>query len=163
MSEYALQELKQRHYRIVELFLEGITHKDIAHIVGMTPEGISLIISSSLFQDEVSRRRKIRNETMDDNHNGSTLEVKGILEENAAKAAEVQVKLLESKDEAIKLRASGSILDRVLGKPQSNVISERSNGLTISADQVQILQVALSESKSGEKVLTPVVKVESVT
>ena len=159
MSEYILQELKQRHYRIVELYLEGITRKEIAHTIGMSPEGVGLIISSSLFQDEVGRRREIRNETMDDRHNSSTLEVKGILEENAIKAANVQVALLASDDETIKLRASGSILDRVLGKPQNNAVSEGMHSLTISADQVQILQIALSESKGNEEVLT---KIESV-
>ncbi len=151
MSEYNLQELKQRHYRIVELCLEGITRNDIAHTIGMTPEGVGLIISSPLFQDELARRREIRNKTMDDNHCGDTLRVKEILEENAEAAAQTQVDLLKSEDESIKLRASGSILDRVLGKPQSNDVSSGVVGLTISADQVQILQIALSESQGLSK------------
>lgn len=139
-----LQRLLPRHYKIIELALEGWSTKDIAQEMDMTPQGIGLIISSPRFQDELSRRRENQEKTADDIHTHTIVQAKDHLEANALKAAETQVGLLSSNSDNIRLTSAQQILDRVLEKKESQKPT-----VVINADTIQMLQQVLVESGGG--------------
>jgi len=138
-----LQRLLPRHFRILELCLEGFSKKDIAGAIGMTPQAISLITNSPLFQDELARRRAERNIEADDRSVGGVVESRRLLEEASAAAAQTAIDLLGSEDERVQLSSANSILDRVFNKEEGAGPS----GLTINVDQLKVLQIAIQESK----------------
>ena len=62
---YQLKKLLPRHYRILELCLDGKNYKDIAKEIGLTQRAISNITNSPIFQNELARRRKERDIKLD--------------------------------------------------------------------------------------------------
>ena len=153
MPPYSLQTLKQKHFRILELYLEGLGRKEIAAFVGMTPEGIGLILSAPIFQDEAARRREEKLARGDDNDHEAISRVREVLEANAEKAVRKQIDLLDSIDDALVLRASNNILDRVLGKPVSPVVHAGTAGLVVDIEHMEVLQVALTEAAKPTKLV----------
>lgn len=135
-----LKRLLPRHYKILDLYQAGTKVKDIAQALGLSPNGVRLIIQSPQFQAELSKSRKTELVEMSDGTVSASVQARDILERASLKAAEVQTDLLEDESSKIKLAASNSILDRVFE-------SKRSEGITISAETINLLQVALRESE----------------
>ena len=112
--------------------------------VGMTPQAISLITNSGLFQDEVARRRKVLDVKKDEQLASVPADAKRILEESAVDAARVHQDIIRHcPDPRIKQASANSVLDRVYGTGQKQ--EETKNVVLISAKQLLILQTALSE------------------
>ncbi len=63
---FHLKKLLPRHYRILELCLDGKNRKDIAEEVGLTPRAVTNVTNSPVFQNEFARRRKERNKKHDE-------------------------------------------------------------------------------------------------
>ena len=63
---YQLKKLNPRHLAIMDKVLEGKKQKDIASEMGMSPYGISTIVRSPIFQNELSRRREGIGRRVDD-------------------------------------------------------------------------------------------------
>ncbi len=74
---FHLKKLLPRHYRILELCLDGKNRKDIAREVGLTPRAITNITNSPIFQFEYARRRKERQKQ---NDRAALLEIKSLRE-----------------------------------------------------------------------------------
>ena len=147
---YHIQRLLPRHFQILELHLGGLSNVEIASTVGMTKEGISTIIRSPIFQSELQRRLTERNNRSVDSQISEVVsQARKVLEHAATKAAETQEQLLESDDDSVKLRASDSILDRVLGRKEAP--GSKSDGpnitVNIASADVKLLLTALTESK----------------
>lgn len=138
--------LLPRHFKIIELILAGHDDGTIAQMLDMARYSISQIRRSPLVQAELTRRRRESDEPVIAalDRNAILGKAKVVLEDAAEKAAQTQVHLLEAEDESIKLRASNSILDRVFGKAE-----ESRPVIHISAEQVQLLNIALQESTNG--------------
>lgn len=148
-ERYEIQRMLPRHFKILQLKLAGLTNKAIAEMVGCSAEMVGIVIRSPIFNAEFQRRLKEQN-------NGEAQgeieafagKARSILEQNSELAANTQVDLLGCEDDSVRLRASGSILDRVLGKPEG---SEASGGpqvnIQINAQDAQLISVALRESK----------------
>jgi hypothetical protein len=147
MAQHEISRLLPRHFRIVELALEGMHTNEIAAAMGMHPQSISLILNSTLVQEEMSRRRSAREIATDDAALDGTLAVRKHLEDSAMDAARTQSMLLESESDSIKLGASNSILDRVLGK--SNGESGGTKVMILVQGDIDRLNLALVESGSG--------------
>jgi hypothetical protein len=134
---------------MLELKLAGLTDRAIAEMVDCTPQSVSIVSRSPLFKAELNRRLKERNS------DGVVEEVEAgigkarlILEQNSAKAAETQVELLDCEDDSVRLRSAGSILDRALGKPESQQASGGAQvNVQITGKDAQVIVTALHESK----------------
>ena len=147
MSQPELQRLLPRHYEILNLSLGGNGPKEIAQVLGMTPQAISLITKSPVFQNELARRRDGINAEVDAGLASSPLRAKELLESSAHRAAEVQVELLESPDHKTKLASSKEILDRVLGSGKEH---QASSVVVLQKVDIQLLQLALRESEASD-------------
>jgi len=138
-----IQRLLPRHHAILELALAGHKARDIAQAVDMTPEGVGLIMRAPLFQDALARRRKEQSIRVDEAKAEDSQRARGVLEQAAVAAAETQVALLQAEKEDVKLRASNSILDRIIGPASAQA---KGPVVMINAETVQLLQLAIAES-----------------
>lgn len=143
-----IQRIMPHHFRIMELDLAGLGRKEIAAQVGMSEAGVGNILKSPIYQDEVARRRKdqFREETdaaVQEVRQGTRTAMQK-LEDAADKAADTQIGLLDSDDESIQHRTAKDILDRVYGSGDQG----GTTNITIDAENVQLIQQALSEDKA---------------
>lgn len=137
----------------MELLLAGYTHVQIAQVVNCTRETVSVLSRSPIFLGEYNRRLASQNDKLGHEHKEAFEDkIKIILAQAAPRAADVQVELLESEDDSIRLRASSSILDRAIGK---SVDPATSTGTTvnvqINGDRAQLLVSALKESQNDQR------------
>jgi len=147
LSQTNIQRLLPRHFKIIELALAGHNNKTIAEVVGMSPSGVATVLNSPLVQSELARERERNRESevMHLDREATLGKARSILEQATEKAAKVHEILLESPDPTIQLRAADKILDRVFGKDKDE---RRSAVINISAEQVQLLTLALKESNN---------------
>lgn len=148
-SNYHIQRMLPRHFRMLDLKLAGLTDKAIADLVGCTPQSVSIVARSPLFKAELNRRLKERNElAVVEEFEASASKARSILDQNAEKAANTHVDLMDSEDDSVRYRAAGSILDRALGKPGDNGASDGPQvNIQINAVDARNLITALNESK----------------
>lgn len=136
-----------RHFKIMELALAGMNGPDIAKTLGMTSYSINMIMRSPIFQSELAYRRQERekDDTLALDVQGIRGKAMSILEQASTKASDKLVSLLASQDDSVALRAGNSILDRVFGKGDKQT---NSTIINITAENVQLLNAALAESRS---------------
>jgi hypothetical protein len=153
MAGYEIQKLAGRHHEILQLALAGNSRKDIAGVLGMTPEAITLITKAPIFQEAFAREKKRRDAGEAEASAEVSQRARGVLEKASVEAAETQAGLLsEEYDPKTRLAASQSILDRVLGKAAGG--GDGSGGtVQITAQSVQLLQLAMSESRGQREVV----------
>lgn len=147
---FELQRLSSRHHRMVDLHLEGVSHVEIAQIVGVTRESVGLVINSPLTQDEIARRRAVREHAVDDLAIAGVLKARSILDEAAEEAATTQVDLLGSGDDRTRLAASKEILGTAFGSGKDG---EGGGVIKIEQATIQNIQIAVQESRAGRKQL----------
>lgn len=145
-GRYHVARLLPRHFKILELTLAGHDPDVIAKIVECSRRSIGMIQMSPIFQAEISRRRKEAKESdvLGEDRKALLGKARSILEQATEQAAEVQRELLQEDNPSVRLQASNSILDRVFGKAGDTKGS--SPMVNISADQVQLLVLAIKES-----------------
>ena len=140
-----LQRLLPRHHSMIAMTLAGHDNTTIAKTLGCTSRSVEIISQSPLFQAEVARRRKESKEveTLGLDRNATLQKARMVLDGAAEKASQTLVQLLDSDDDAIRLRGADSLLDRVFGKgPGGNSAPV----INISAERVVLLNIALKES-----------------
>lgn len=93
--------------------LAGRTNKTIVQELGMTPQAISYIFHSPIFQDELARRRERMNRQTDEMAGLETQRAKRIIERSSVNAAKVQVECLDDENPRVRQKAASEILDRV--------------------------------------------------
>ncbi len=155
----SIERLLPRHFKILAMSLAG--HKDsaIAAALGMGQPAISLIRNSSIFQAELSRRRKEIDESyLEEDRNaflGKTRsmmeQAQKILEDNSPKAANTIVDLLDAKSDGMKQQSAKTILDRVFSSADKKTESKVS--INISTESAQLIQIAIKESDQARKVI----------
>jgi len=145
MSQHELSRLSPRHFRILDLALEGLSKKDIAMAVGMTPQAISLITKSPLFQDQLERRRNHIERKTDEAIGATVVDARNHLQQHALEAAETQVSLLEAENESVRLHSATAILDRVMETSDKNKV----DAPLINVESLQVLVQAMGESQNG--------------
>lgn len=153
-NRFELKRLNPRHFQMVDLLVAGYTQRETAEIIGCSHHTVKIVARSPLFIAEFNRRMKVRNAGgVAEEKEAFESKARSILQQNSTRAAETQVELLDSDDDSIKLRASGSILDRVLGKPNDNVSGGISDGvgIQISEKTAELLITALKESRNGQQ------------
>lgn len=148
-GNYHVQRMLPRHFRMLDLKVAGLTNRAIAEMLGCTEQSVGIVSRSPLFKAELNRRLKERNEdAVVAEAESFASKARITLEENAGLAATTQVELLDSEDDSVRLRSAGSILDRVLGKPEGGDASGGAQvNIQINAPDAQLLITALNESK----------------
>lgn len=148
---YQIQRLLPRHFKMLEMRLAGCTNVEIAQTLDCTKENVYAVSRSPMFISEFNRRMK---DQIDD---GIQLDraafmgkARSILDTASLRAAETQLDLLESDDDSVRLRASGTILDRALGKPESKTSDSGALSVMINAPDAQLLIIALKESNNAQ-------------
>jgi hypothetical protein len=144
-----IQRLLPRHFKILELTLAGHDRKAIAQALEMSEPTITNVQRSPLFQAELVRRRREGEgatvATLD--REAALGRARSLLEEASVGAAEKMVELMEAEDTSLQHRAAADILDRALGKSGQK---ESVPVVNITAEQVQLLNIALKESQNGQ-------------
>lgn len=139
-----LKRMLPRHHTIVTLALAGLSERDIAGQLEMTPQAIGMILRSPIVQDELSRRRTQQEHRNDEEMVRGVSKAREILNENSATAASKMVELLDSPDPRVAQMSAKDILDRTLAPAEGG----RGMQVTVlSEGAIQLLQVALSEDK----------------
>jgi predicted transcriptional regulator len=110
--KHELKRLLPRHFRIMELVLLGKKQTEIAEELGLSNYGVSVIINSPVFQEELGRRREEQNAHADEVEVVRRLNAREVLDRVAVEVAQRQVALLESPDERVAQKAAMDILDR---------------------------------------------------
>ena len=149
-----IQRMLPRHFKMVDLHVAGLTNRAIAEILGCTPTSVSIVLRSPIVKKEV----QIRLYESRDNPKGTIHQeieaaddrARNLIVESAPNAAAVLVDLLDADDDSVKLRASGSILDRAIGKPESqNASGEAQLRIEINSKDATLIMIALKESKES--------------
>lgn len=155
-SSKEIQRLVPRHFRMLDLKMAGYTNKQIADVVNCSEGSVKIISRSPLFIAEINRRLSTRNENKaEEEVLAYASKARIILEKSGENAATTQVDLLESDDDSVRLRASGSILDRVLGKTDAGSTAGTTINVQINETHAQLLVLALKESSNAQRQLEP--------
>jgi hypothetical protein len=141
---HQLQRLFPRHYQMIELFLQGVSNRDIAAQLDMTTATVANVFNSGLVQQQLARRRKNMEKTADESISRSLADAQALIEQSAVAAAQVHVDLLESSDQRVKQSSANAILDRagMSGKQADTNVGR----VVIEADVVNLLNIAAKES-----------------
>ena len=142
----SINRLLPRHFKILDLALQGLSRTQIADEMEMSPVGIGLILNSPKFQDELARRRTEIDKKSDEGLATNLANAKEILSNAAEDAAQVHVDLLNSEDDRVKQFSANQVLDRVgLARAEKGGGGDF-NVAVINAESLQVLQVALKEA-----------------
>lgn len=136
MSSFtSIQNLNQRHFKILDYCIAGLTNSQIAEKLGMCQKSISIIVQSGSFQHELAIRRKGFQDDLDEKLASHEADASKILKENSSKAALCLVKgMTHGTNEATKLRSAESILDRT-GHGRAAASNDDSNRTIINMKQ----------------------------
>jgi len=142
----SINRLLPRHFKILDLALQGLSRTQIAERMEMSPVGVGLILNSPKFQDELARRRTEIDKKSDEGLATNLANAKEILSNAAEDAAQVHVDLLNSEDDRVKQFSANQVLDRVgLARAEKGGGGDF-NVAVINAESLQVLQVALKEA-----------------
>ena len=157
MSNKDLDRLLPRHFEVMELVLRGNGPSEIAQVMGMSPQGISLIINAPLFQDALTRRRDQMQKNQDEGDIVASVKALEVLENAAVDAAKTHVSLLESSDPRVAAASANAILDRVLEKKTG----VQANVFVFDEKALNALKSVMQESKDSRKNVPSIVLEES--
>ena len=159
-SYKGLKKLLPRHHKILDLVLEGWSAREIADQLGMERGSVSMLGRTPLFQDELARRRKQREDTLDLAAHTERSAALDHLQEAALRAAEVQVNLLDVEDPRVQQKAVSEILNRCYGDrkaiqdagsggPHTQVILEGPAILNINTAMGEVRASAMVKGDKG--------------
>ena len=142
---YEIQRMMPRHFKVLELTLDGYDRETIALRCGISPQMVTLVQNSPVFQGEISRRRDARLKGDDEIRSVHKQSALKILDEASEQAALTQVGLMESQDDNVRFRAAESILRRSLGSEEG----PKGPTIVINAGSLRDFQLALQESRKS--------------
>ena len=149
MNQNAIQQLNNRHYKILEYCLNGLTNKQIAEKLGMGCTQVSIVINSPSFQHELSIRRATVENMRDDSRASAIDDVEAMIKEGAKNAIQRILGGIGSADEGIAIKSSIEILDRA-GYPKVNRIESRNLNVVISGEDALRIQQTMILDKVEE-------------
>lgn len=141
-----IQQLNPRHYKILEFVLTGLTNKQIAERLDVSPQMISIVINSPSFQHEVALRREKLDAMKNQRIVESDMEVVDAIKEGTRAAVKTLISSINSTDENIAIRASVEILDRG-GFPKVSKIESKNLTVVMDADMLKVLQETIKLDK----------------
>lgn len=147
MAKHQLKQLSPKHYRMLEMTLQGMGRAEIAREMDVTPQCVSLVVNSPVFQQQLSRRRERRERAEDQGSGIAAARAREVLDNAAEQAAEKHVALLGSEDDAIAQRSASEILDRTGVTRQAQRKDNEHAGVLIDAQQLNVILLALEEDE----------------
>ena len=136
----SIQKLKESHMNMVTLMLEGLSDIEIGDATGYTPVQVRNVKNSPIFQHELAVRREELDKGTITKIQDNLSDASKILADNASRAAETQVDLLDSENEAIQQRAAQDILDRA-GFPKVTKVQESSVRISAQLTMKQLQEI----------------------
>jgi len=147
-----IHRMLPRHFKMADLHVAGLNNKAIAEVLGCTSASVGIVLRSPIVKKEIQERlavsRENPNGTIHQEIEAADNRARSLILENAPKAAATLVELLDCDDASVQLRASGSILDRAIGKPESeHAAGEATLRIEIDSKDATLIMIALKESK----------------
>ncbi|QDP56790.1 MAG: hypothetical protein Unbinned400contig1000_9 [Prokaryotic dsDNA virus sp.] len=143
---HQLKRLTEKHQHIMGLALDGLTRTEIAHEVGMTPEGVGNVLNSDVFQHQLARRRDGIEKSVDEQRITERQTAETVLTRHATQAAQTQVDLMQRGSEKVRQVAAMDILDRAgypkITKQQS---SNQNVNINVSSELIERMNQASQE------------------
>lgn len=139
-----------RHYKIVDLFLEGVySHSQIAEQVGVSPVTVKNVLAMPSAQDLIARRRNTIEEVKDTmnsiDETSAAESARKILDDASSLAASQLVESLLSGDERMRNKAANDVLDRVgIARVMKNDTTNRSMVLVLDSAMADRINKTLS-------------------
>lgn len=143
--------LTPRAGKIMDMVITGLKSGEIADKLGLTVQYISTIVHGPQFQHQLAIRREKFEDDFDDNLIASEQKANQILRENAAKAANKMVALLDSESEQIIHKASTDIMDRVGPTKQNKSIDLSQTNIIIDEGMANLIKETLDMDKPQRK------------
>jgi len=125
--------------KMLDYIIQGLKPSQIAERLGLTLSYVSTVTNSPNFQHQLSIRRAKFEDELDDRVIVSEREAVDVLRESARKAAEKMVALVDSPSDAIALRSSSDIMDRVGPHKQQRNVSEKTSNIVILDEKAALL------------------------
>ena len=139
-----IQLMTPRHFKILDLVLDGAKPSIIAKKLSMSYSQASIIIRSQLFQHQLAIRRSQYEEKQADRAAIAVDEVKEALQKSAISAANKLIFGIDSDNETIALKSATEILDRTgYPKEQKMTGSETNTQIIINATDFSVLKESL--------------------
>lgn len=152
MAEVINKEMFKNEYMtplahaIMNLFIQNVKVHQIAERLNHSRQYISTIVNAPNFQHMLSIRRATVAEGIDEKVINAEKEAADVLKAHAKETAEKMVRLLDSENEAIVLRAGADILDRV--GPRKNKGAEAvATVVMIDGDGAKLIQETMEMVK----------------
>jgi len=145
----AMQQLLPRHYKIIDLFLDGSwNNMEIAEKVGVTPVTVKNVLAMPATQDIIAKRRKTKTEIKDTVSARLELDQVDIarkkLNDAATQAAETLIESLFSEDDKLRNKGANDILDRIgIARVAKNENTNKSAVLVLDADTAERIMSTL--------------------
>jgi hypothetical protein len=112
-SETILAKLAPRHFKIIDLCLEGLPKNEIATRVNMGPRQLENVMNSPSFQHQLTLRRAQHEAQHDEAVAVAAIHTADhLLQKESTNAATELILQLTSDDETTRFRSAESILDR---------------------------------------------------
>lgn len=137
-----LKRLQARHLQILEFNLMGLGASEISKRLSLSHYGVSQIMNSPLFQQEISRRRAAESGENTLARQEVLVNARSKLENAAEAAVETQIGLLKSKDERVQLASAKTILDRCFTGDEHGKTS-----VNLNVESITVLRLAIQESR----------------
>lgn len=155
---HEIQRMQSRHHLMVDYHLTGMSNREIAEALEVTPENVGAVMNSPIVQGEIARRRNNQTQLQTQKQVNTVVRAREMVEENAARAVQKHIDLMDSaKAESLQLKAAENLLRFVYGEekkggPQTVVV--------IHANDVNFLKQVLAEDTDlveieGESDLVP--------
>lgn len=125
-----IKEIRARHQAIMRLHILGVSQKDIAQILEITPQMVSIVQNSDIYRAEFSKMQQQANEKTVE----SVADIQARIEKLAGKSLTVLEEILEDAmaDNKIKADVAFDILDRSGYKPAQKVEHSVNWGETVN-------------------------------
>lgn len=135
------------HWKIMDLELGGLTRGEIAGVMNRSPEGVGLVMSGQVYQDEIARRRESLTQKKDSglvNHLQLTRETLEQASLDAAELLQEQIGDGSLKPE-IRQSAADKVLNAAFGRGKGEDDSQGKVTI-VTIEQLQVLNLARTES-----------------
>lgn len=139
--------LLPRHFKIIELLLDGHSFSAISRAMGMQSSMIELIAKTPAFQDEFARRRKEIERKSDSVRVEMVALARETIENESLRAAEKLGELVESPNENVARLSAAKLLDLAFGVDTTAQGGKKGRPTIVTVEQLQVLNIALAECK----------------
>ena len=143
---FTMEQLTPRHFQIMDLAVQGLPSGEIAKRINLGGAYVSTIMAAPNFQHQLAMRRAKFEERLDDKIVNTTIEAGNVLKQNAIRAANKMVSLLDSGTPGLQKSAAADIMDRVgLAKQTQQNVDVNAKVVVLDAKSASVIETLLAE------------------